>query len=179
MIKETKYVTYKHLKIGQRIEGWKEDNSFHLAWATVKAINSIYVTLMIFGKNEEKVTSETAMFEVKLTDKEICNKYRNDVKEIMESLKNRLEYDEIGYHEMWNSWVCYDPYEMAAYCRQEKFKIVGYHELEVPKRSWTGTWLDIGIVAEYENGERFWCHTSKEIFDYLTREKYFMEEGLR
>lgn len=179
MIKETKYVIYKHLTIGQRIEGWKEGSRFHLAWATVKEINPAYVTLMTFGKEEEKVNSETATFEVKLTDKEICDKYREDVKEIMANLKNRLEYDEIGYHEMWNSWVCYDPYEMAAYCRKEKFKVIGYHELEVPKRSWFGYNLEIGIVAEYENGERFWCHTSKEIFDYLTREKYFMEEGIK
>lgn len=172
-MKETKEVTWRSLKPGQKIEQYREENRTCITSAIVHDVNSSYVTLYSWWEpeNKKKVNSETSMFSVELTEKEIHDKYREDVKEIRAAIHNRLEDYEIGYHEMWNGWVTYDPYELASYCRQEKFKIVGHHELAIPKHSFCGLTLDMGIVAEYENGERFWCHTSKDIIDYLGRDR--------
>ena len=35
-----------------------------------------------------------------------------------------------------------------------------------------GTTLDIGVVAEYDNGERIWCHTSSEHIKSLLDKKF-------
>jgi hypothetical protein len=65
------------------------------------------------------------MFEVEMTKEEIKNKYGKKAKEIYDALQNRMSLDEIGEHEMWNAWVSYNPYEMAAYCIKEKMTILG------------------------------------------------------
>lgn len=155
---ETKLVTYKHLKIGQEIKGYKGCGQRVLSAATVKAINSSFVTILKRNGIEEIVNTE-CMFDVEMTEEEIKKKYGKKAKEIFDALQNRLTLDEIGEHEYWNAWLSGDPYEMAAYCIGEKITILGYCPDITPKTAmFSGDTLDVGVCAEYNNGQRFWCH---------------------
>ena len=171
MRKDTKLVTAKNLKVGQRIEGWKIGNRTCLGAHIVKEITPFQIRLAWRETDEGEWIDASAMFEIELTDKEFYQKYQKDAEKIQVALQNKLLRDEIGYHEMWNAWLSYDLYEMAQYCRKEKMKIIGYSEDITPKHSWAGDILDIGICAEEEDGTRFWCHCSRDIFEYLQRSK--------
>lgn len=157
-MKDTKTVTYKQLKPGQAIEGWNEGGMCHMARAIVKNVNPAFVTMMVFGTREEKVRSD-CMFTVELSDEEVKAKYHETAKAVVKNIQTKLQQYEIGYHEMWNAWCSFDPYEMATYCVKEKIKVIGYCADIVPKIAmFSGDTLDIGVCAEYEDGEKFWCH---------------------
>ncbi|WP_346961335.1 hypothetical protein [Clostridium sp.] len=155
---ENKKVTYKNLKIGQEIRGHSLENLDSSYRAIVKDINPSYVTIMTWSKYEEKIDSRS-LFYVKMTQQEIEDKYKEKAKEVIKNLKNKLHYDEIGYHEMWNVWLYGTPYEIAQHCIQDKINIVGYcTDINHKTAMFSGDTLDIGVCAEYEDGERFWCH---------------------
>lgn len=174
--KDTKFVTTKNLKVGQEIQGWKVDGRCWMCTKIVKEVTPFKIGVSWRDEDKIEYVDASAMFEVELTDKEFYEKYRKDADNIYAALQNKLLSDEIGYHEMWNSWLSYDLYEMAQYCKKENIKIIGYSEDITPKHSWVGNLLDIGICAEYEDGERFWCHCSRDVFDYLTRSKAIAQE---
>lgn len=178
-MRDTKYVPAKTLKVGQEIQGYKIDNHHIMCGKIVKEVTPFKVCIAWKNTNEDEWVDASAMFEVELTDKEIYEKYHKDVEEIYAAFQNKLLRDEIGYHEMWNAWLAFDLYEIAQWCRKEKMRIVGYSEDIIPKHSWVGDLLDIGICCEYENGERFWCHCSRDIFDYLERSKMMWEECMQ
>lgn len=168
-MRERKNVTWRHLKIGMEIKGYNNGNTFTFASGTVAAANAAFVTLIIFGK-ERRLNSEEYEFEVELTDEELHAKYREGAAQVVQNIQNKLNEDQAGYHEMWNSWLSYDPYEIAADCAKHNFKIIGHIELSVPKMAmFSGEMLEIGICCEYEDGERFWCHASR---GYLERFEY-------
>lgn len=161
---ELKLVTYKHLKIGQKIKGTKEPGRSIGFTAYIKAINPNYVTVSKWTKDgpEEKI-STSVMFEIEISEEEFKNKYREKAKEVINNIQNKLLLDEIGYHEMWNSWLYGTPYEMAKYCIDEKIKIIGHSTDIVPKTAmFSGDLLDAGVCAECEDGTRFWCHFRSE-----------------
>lgn len=167
-MKETKYVTWRHLKPGDKIRGWKEGNSTRGARSTVVSVNPAYVTVSVFDRDERKINAEAAMFEVEMTDKEIRAKYAKAAADIMENIHKKLQIDECGYHEMWNAWIGVDPYEMAAYATKHKFKVVGHAVLPFAKTPmFGGDPLDIGICCEYEDGERFWCHARSSYLEVM------------
>lgn len=157
-MRDVKYVTYKHLTIGKQISDWKEGRSTHFATAVVKDINPAYVTLLVFGEREERVNSETGLFGIEISEAEYREKYRAKAIQIVQSLSNRLRASEIGYHEMANGWVSYDPFEMAQYCTRENYAVLGI--CEDVKCTLYGQ-VCVGICAENEFGERFWCHASE------------------
>ncbi len=170
---ENKKVTYKHLKVGQEIKGTELGNCSSGFSAIVKDINPAFVTVLMWGKDEKKISSE-AMFNVEMTDSEIEEKYWNQAKEVLKSIQNKLGHDEIGYHEMWNSWLYAGTiFEVAGYCQKEKIKIRGHCTDIIPKTAmFSGEVLDIGVCAEYEDGERFWCHyRSSDLARLLKRNK--------
>lgn len=155
---EKKDVTYKNLKIGQEIKGHKLEGHDVSYSAIVKSINPSYVTILKWGKIEEQVDSRS-LFCVEMTEQEMKDKYKKKAKEVLKNLKNKLHRDEIGYHEMWNSWLYGTPYEVAQYCVNDKIKVIGYCTDIKPKYAmFSGDVLDVGVCAEYEDGERFWCH---------------------
>lgn len=155
---ENKAVTYKNLKIGQEIKGHRLEGCSSSYTAIVKAINPSHVTIMMWGKYEEKIDSRS-LFEVRMTKQEIEDKYKEKAKEVLTNINNKLHRDEIGYHEMWNSWLYNTPYEIAQHCVKDNIKVVGYSSDISPKTAmFSGDTLDVGVCAEYENGKRFWCH---------------------
>lgn len=171
MIKENKLVTYKNLNIGQKIGGYRDGTFTSYFNAFVKSITPSFVIVEKWreGGNIEKINS-SAMFFVEMSDDEIKQKYHHKASEIVKNLQNKLHRDEIGYHEMWNGWISYNPYEMAKYCIDEQIEIIGICYDIVPKQAFPGKMLDVGICAEYEDGTRFWCHYDSETINYILRE---------
>lgn len=157
---ENKLVTYKNLKVGQVIKGTKGEGCCSGFTAFVKSINPAFVTVELWrkGGKEEKINS-SLMFEVEMTEKEFESKYREKAKEVLKGIQNKLHGDELGYHEMWNAWLYGTPYEIASYCVKNNMKVVG-HSTDIPPKfaMFSGDTLDVGVCAEYDDGERFWCH---------------------
>lgn len=157
---EHKLVTYKNLKIGQKIKG-HEDGGYSSSYTGfVKSINSAFVvvSMWLWDGCEENIDA-SYMFRVEMTDEEFKQKYREQAIKVLKGINHKLNKDEIGCHEMWNAWLYGTPYEMAKYCVEENIKVIGYSSDIVPKSAmFSGDMLDIGVCAEYEDGERFWCH---------------------
>lgn len=167
MVRKSKFVTWRSLKKGQKIHGYKQGNRRSFCSAVVESANAAFVTVLMWGTDEEKISAEETMFEVDMTEEEFKSQYANGAAEVIKALQNRLAEYEIGYHEMWNSWISYDPYEMAAECQDQRIKVVGVCDDITPKRNMFDSdfILDIGICAEYSDGERFWCHASRKYLD--------------
>lgn len=164
---ESKYVTYKALVKGQEIKGTKDGTLTSSFTAYVKDINPNFITVEKWrkGGDTEKISTH-CLFYVEMTEKEFEDKYREEAKEIVKNIQNKLYKDQIGYHEMWNSWLYGTPYEIAQTCRKEKIKIVGHCDDIVQKRNFiSNELLDLGVCAEYEDGERFWCHYSNKMLE--------------
>lgn len=175
---ENKFVTYKKLKIGQQIEGYKIGDLQRWFKAYIKSINPNFVTVTLWSKDgkEENISNE-ALFSVEMTEEEFREKYKEKAIEILKGLQNKLSSYEIGYHEMWNGWIDNDLYEMAANCVKENLKIIGYSTDIKPHTICSCIILDTGICVEDEDGEKFWCHTSKEMVErILDRNKNLLEE---
>lgn len=155
---ETKYIPISKLKVGIEIQGYKKGNTTSFCTQEVIAIKNNTVKLS-WGTTLENASDY--MFSVKLTDKELREKYKSVVQEIREALNHDLGQVD-GYHEMWNSWLyASNLTEMASTLNEHKMRIIGYATLTVPKHAmFSDEVLDIGIVAEYEDGERIWCHAS-------------------
>ena len=168
---ENKLVTYKHLAVGQEIKGTEGGGSNRFFSAIVKSINPAYVTVEMWRKGGDEERLDTSlMFSIEMSEKEFEEKYREKAKEVIAGIQNKLHGDELGYHEMWNAWVSYDPYEMAAACKEHELKVVGHCTDVMPKHSLIDSSVvqDIGICAEYEkSGEKIWCHWSTKDLKYL------------
>lgn len=157
---EEKLVTWKNLKVGQEIGGTRDDNWDRSFRAIVKSINPAFVTVEMWraGGKEEKINSD-AMFRVEMSEKEFKEKYREKAIEVLEGIQNKLHRGEIGEHEMWNAWLCGTPYEIAKYCVKEGMSVIGHSTDITPKIAmFSGDTLDAGVCAEYEDGDRIWCH---------------------
>ena len=172
MVKKRKYVTWRSLKKGQKIYGYKKGSMWSGFRAEVESANVAFVTILKWGTDREQISSEDTTFEVDMTQEEFEAMYAKQATEVMKALKNHLSEYEIGYHEMWNAWITYDPYMMAAECQDKKMKVVGVCEEIFPKRNMfdPDLVLDIGICAEYEDGDRIWCHASKEYLKDMIEE---------
>lgn len=167
MVRKEKEVTWRSLKKGQTIKGYKRGFSRSYFTAVVESANAAFVTVLMWGKDREQISSGGTMFKVEMTDDEFEAMYASEAVDVMKALSNRLSEYEIGCHEMYNAWIRYNPYEMAAECRG-KLKLIGVCEEIIPKRNMFdhNFILDIGICAEDADGDRIWCHASKE---YLNR----------
>ncbi len=161
---ETKYIPFSELKVGMEISGWKKGSSTCFANREIKVIKNNTIS---FNWGDSLENASDYMFEVELTDEELEEKYKDAIEEIKEALNHNLGQVD-GYHEMWNSWLyAGDLAEMASTLNEHKLRIIGYATLSVPKHSMLGQILDIGVVAEYDDGERIWCHFSDNHRKYL------------
>lgn len=159
MARETKYISLSELKVGMEITGYKKGSS--TTFCTKKVV-SIEDNKVFFNWGEALENTSDYMFAIELTKEELQEKYKNDIEEIREALNHDLGQVD-GYHEMWNSWLFADNLaELASNLKEHKLRIVGYATLTTPKLTMFDTTLDIGVVAEYEDGDRIWCHASDE-----------------
>ena len=157
---EYKEVTWRALKPGDEVHGWRVGNCHTFAKAVVASVSPAFVTVFKWGKFEEKIDAETAYFEVEMSEREFKAKYAAAAKEVVKALQVKLQDYECGYHEIWNAWLSPDPYELAAHCAKHKIRILGHMVLPYPKNpmSVPEMQMDIGVCCAYEDGERFWCH---------------------
>lgn len=159
MSSETKYISLSELKVGMEIQGYKNGNKTTYHSANVVSIKNNTVKL---SWGDSLKNASDYMFEVELTEEELREKYKHAIEEIREALNHDLGQVD-GYHEMWNSWLCAESLiKMASNLNEHKLRIIGYATLTTPKRTMFGTVLDVGVVAEYNDGERIWCHTSSD-----------------
>ena len=164
---ETKYIPFSELKVGMEIRGYKKGCSETYFLQDVKAIKKNSVIL----SSESLENASDYMFSVELTEEELEEKYKDAIQEIKEALSHDLGQVD-GYHEMWNSWLYADSLaEMASSLNEHNLRILGYATLSVPRHTMFGTVLDIGVVAEYNNGDRIWCHCSNEHRKYLLEDE--------
>lgn len=156
---ETKYISFSELKVGMEICGYKKGCTESFCRQEVKSIKKNSVTL---SWEETLENASDYMFSVKLTEEELEEKYKDAIQEIKEALNHDLGQVD-GYHEMNNTWLyAGDLAEIASSLNEHNLRIIGYATLSAPKRSMLGNLLDIGVVAEYNDGERIWCHCSNE-----------------
>lgn len=83
---ENKYVTWRHLKPGMKIEGYKQGNRFTYSASTVVAANAAFVDLMVFDKESKRLNSEDVMFEVEMAEEEFQAKYRKGAARVIQGL---------------------------------------------------------------------------------------------
>lgn len=112
--------------------------------------------------NDNITISNKVIVEIPLSKEEIEEKYFLKAKEIVVAMSNKL-YDNGGYpHEMWNEWACcVNPYDMAKICEENSITVIGYF----PLYEWKKGDLDIGVLAEDNKGDRFWCHANSMWFE--------------
>ena len=86
-----KEVTYKHLKVGQRIDGTTEPGRVGLFVAYVKSINPAYVTVTLWNTNgpEEQIES-SVKFLIERTREEFEKKYFERARDVYANIQNRL-----------------------------------------------------------------------------------------
>jgi len=183
-VTEEKYVTYKQLKKGQEICGVKQESLWGSFKGYVKEVNVAHVILELWepGGTEEKYPSHGTLFGIKMTEDEIRAKYNQKAGKFVKAIQNRLESYEIGPHEMWNSWLSSDPWELTQACVKEKLTIIGSCYNIIPKHAmFSDELLDVGICVEDEDGDRFWCHFRSSSIEIMKRryERYqeYMKAG--
>ena len=170
-MREEKYIPLSELKVGMQIQGYKRG---HTTSCCTKEIVDIKDNTVSFNWGEALNDASEYMFAIYMTNKELRKKYSAEIEELKEALNHDLGQVD-GYHEMWNTWLysSYDLAQMASELKQNRLRIIGYATLTVPKHSmFSDNVLDIGVVAEYEDGDRIWCHTSNEHRKRLLADKH-------
>jgi hypothetical protein len=177
-MREKKRITAKNLIPGQEILGVEEGASSSGFTAYVKEVTPAGVRVAMWDKDgKERIYSTDCTFIVRMSEREVEAKYEKLAREIVQNIQNKLLPEQIGAHEDWNGWLYGTPYEMAAACWEQGMRVIGYCDDIVPKRNlYTGEELKLGICAEYEDGERIWCHFSEESFNDLI--EYAKMKGL-
>ena len=172
---KTKEVTYKHLKKGQKIHGTTRGNMYSSFLATVTDVNPAFVSVLMWDEKPEKIPSEETLFRVEMSEKEFREKYKQDAIAVMKGMVKELSSHEIGYHEQWNGWLHYDPFELGKNCRKYNLKVLGVCR-DVWQRS--GQDRNVGICVEEEDGTKYWCHASEHHVERMIRKfKYLAEQG--
>lgn len=166
-MRDTKKIPLKAVPLGTKFSHLITANSSRMADFQLIKINGAFATLTCYG-TAETVSTENAFIEVPLSESEFKAKYKEEAKKIVKAIKNEVPFEPecIGSHEIWNSWIDVDPYQMASNCLYENITVIGFCYLRKESKFLsTDTVLDIGIVAEDESGERFWCHSSSKWFE--------------
>lgn len=162
MVQTTKYVTWRALKEGMDIRGYKQEGRSCFCRGTVQSANAAYVIVLLWGDKPEQLPSEETMFEVDMSREEFMQIHKAGAISVMNALQNNLAEYESGNHAMDNGWIRHDPYEMAAQCKDRDIKVVGvYRDLPQNRKHH----IDVGICCEHQDGSRFWCHGSALLLD--------------
>lgn len=166
-MRDTKLVPIKKMKVGDTFTNLRTPGMSTTARFEIVEINGAFAKLKVYNRLETYST-EGLFAEVPLSEEEFKEKYKEGAAVVIEQLKNEMSArDNVGCHEMWNSWICTDPYKFAAVCEKNQIDIIGWFPLSRDAREFVGGMcLDIGIVAQYKDEDtRFWCHARKKWID--------------
>ena len=167
-MRDRKTVPLRDVKEGTKFDIIKGSGFSTMASYELVKQQGIFAIVKLWGEKEERISTENTFVEIELTEEEIKNKYFDKAKEIAKNLQNKIPFNSsyIGYHEMWNSWIDPDPYQMASNCEYENIKILGICDLDEDAKE-IGDYLilDIGIIAETKSGNKFWCHANSKWFN--------------
>lgn len=173
---DEKLITWRALEKGMEICGVKYPGGASYFSGIVESANVSRVKILLWGKEPKEFSSEDTMFRVKMSREEFERKYEAQARKILQALRTPLADYAIGNAERDNSWISYDPYEMAAKCAERNIRVVGICQ----QPPWThrsgGVEMDIAIVAEHSDGERFWCHASSVYLQLVTFKSYDLGE---
>lgn len=169
---DEKLVTWRSLEKGMEVCGTEGSGGASYFHGVVESINASRIVILLWGREPKEFDSEDTMFRIKMSREEFEKKYEAQAQDILRALKISVPVYAIGKAERDNSWISYDPYEMAARCKANTFlgdiRVVGVCQ----QPPWThrsgGVEMDIAIVAEHSDGERFWCHASSEYLRLVT-----------
>ena len=167
MRRDTKLVPIKKMKVGDKFHNLRHPGGSQMASFEIVEICGAYCKIKVYDR-EKTYSTEELFAEVPLSDEEFKAKYKEEAKKIVKAIKNEVPFEPecIGSHEMWNSWIDVDPYQMASNCLYEHITVIGFCYLRRESKFLsTDTVLDIGVVAENEDGERFWCHANSKWFN--------------
>lgn len=120
-------------------------------------------------KKKDEILPYGITVQINFTEEELHQRDFNMAKEIALAMKHKLYDEGDAVHEMWNGWITCNPYEMAKTAKEEDLTVIGWFTLT----AWKKRDLDIGIVAEYPNGDRIWCHAASRWF--ANWEKWYPE----
>lgn len=165
MNNKVKFIPGKTLTPGQECGGYKSGTSHSFCSFKIEKVEPDGVHVLMWGKTPTILPLD-AYYEVPLTEKEFTEKYFIEAKAVYEACQNKVFSEYAGYHEMWNTWIDYNPYEMAANLIENEMELLGYFELDSPKISWFGDMYTIGLVVRQDD-ETFWCHANKEYLDEM------------
>lgn len=170
-MRETKKVTAGQLKIGDKIVSFTINNCCTSSWRNcVKEINENGVVIYKkYSDDKGELISKDALFTVELSDEEFINKYHVAARYIYDILSGPEYKGDRGFHEMDNSWLGGTIEEFYVLLQKKKLSLIGWFSLPNIKHGFFCD-CDIGIIAEDENGERFWCHDQKENIDFSCSE---------
>lgn len=158
-MKDYKQVSIKNLNIGDTFSSYHKGNMSSMgATYTVEEITETEVICRnSWTKELQSFSKETIFVDIPMTEKELHIRDFDKAKEIAEAFEHQLYDPGDAPHEMWNGWLMgIDPYDIAAHLKEDKITIIGWFYLTYPKGD-----LDIGVVAEDFEGDRFWCHAKK------------------
>lgn len=169
MMRKRKRLTASEIQVNQQFVSYTVGKSTRMPWMDyIKEIKDDCI--VIYDKTRPNLGSEeipkTAIFEVELSDEEYNAQYYYAAKEVFDILSGSEYLGDHGYHEMWNAWIGRSCQEMYNNLREEKLTLIGWFRLSEIKHGWFSD-CDIGIIAEDENGDRFWCHWEKTAIDEM------------
>ena len=172
-MRETKLIQPKQAYAGQKFMAVHKEGGRRIDYFTgyVMKVTPVYLEYARWRPDgETERCSASVLLEVEMTKEEIWEKYREDCEEIDRNIRSCLAGYEIGHHEADNSWVSDDMTKMAARLRKMKAKVIG-HSRDIPVKTslFSSVPLDVAVVCERMDGERFWCHFSTEQYEKLLK----------
>lgn len=134
--------------------------------------NSIYYCTIMYKGNgtgwvwnrESNVAHNITFLERYATfeeEREISRKKPNTTLNLF-GLFNDMSSVGDAYHEMWNAWIDCDFYDMNTALHEEESTLVG---IAPAPYKWNWPEECVAFVAETNNGDRFWCHGSKDMLE--------------
>lgn len=150
--------------------------SSHYAIFTIADITDTDLVVYAFDHKDwlEKYPKDKCYTKVEMSDEEMIEKYREDIKDFGRKIQRPYEGDR-GYHTMDNSCIDYDILSMVSAFHYYGYEFIGYFELDKhERRKCCGRPMEIGMIFSIfdEDGieERYWFHFYRDYIEDMQKE---------
>lgn len=150
--------------------------SSHYAIFTIADITDTDLVVYAFDDKDrlEKYPKDKCYTKVEMSDEEMIEKYREDIKDFGRKIQRPYEGDR-GYHTMDNSCIDYDILSMVSAFHHHGYEFIGYFELnEYERRKCCGVPMEIGMIFsifdEDDIEERYWFHFYRNCLEDMQEE---------